>query len=757
VIDVSNSFKSESKVLSDFYSKPGIALYVPQYQRQYSWDTANVDQLIDDVVHGVAALVDPQTRDTDKIITFLGTVIIVNDKSDGQNIPNFDQTAAPSKIYMIIDGQQRMTTLALLACALFEELKHRTKPYIAEGDGDVHETTEQYLTMLRDMLSFDLGQGQPTRKPKIIRAGPDRWTKNGKDSEHYRSTIAGFLASFIRAIPDEQPFPAPSGDEHLVQNYQHIRRRLTELVGEAKIRNRDLEDLLQLPAAAEITERIAPRDFWKHARPELRRRATEDAELGRIIQLQAFSHYLTARCCLTVVEPSDESWAFEMFQSLNATGTPLTALETFKPQVVQQTTVDLKGYDETEIRAYFDTIEELFTGRTAEAVAKKSMTNQLLTLVAAGHSGRKLAENFREQRSWLKQQYADQTTNPDERTAFVRHIRDTARFLSAYEDFDSDDRLFGPHARITYAQRQTVRLCLAYLKDAGQKLARGILSRLHAQLIDTPSPDSERDFIEGCCAIAAFYTLWRSVATSSKLDSAYREVMRTLSREQHPQPISAVEVKLELQRALMGKLNDPSQINWFQLAPANLRYGNNENSILLRFVLLVTAHECSPDEQKPGLMTPTKEGYLEYLTYKHWKSRDLATIEHVAPVNARSDGWDEALFEGDFINQVGNLTLLPKNVNTSAGNRGWPEKWFYYRHLAEHDPVQVKALAEQAAAAGIELKPTTLDLLRNAQYMRHILPLVQVGINGRWDRTLVERRTERICTILWDRMWAWLN
>jgi len=43
---------------------------------------------------------------------------------------------------------------------------------------------------------------------------------------------------------------------------------------------------------------------------------------------------LSASTLLFYIEPVSENWAFDMFQSLNATGTPLTALETFKPLVV---------------------------------------------------------------------------------------------------------------------------------------------------------------------------------------------------------------------------------------------------------------------------------------------------------------------------------------------------------------------------------------------------------------------------------------
>ena len=119
--------------------------------------------------------------------------------------------------------------------------------------------------------------------------------------------------------------------------------------------------------------------------------------------------------------------------------------------------------------------------------------------------------------------------------------------------------------------------------------------------------------------------------------------------------------------------------------------------------------------------------------------------------------WDEALYENDDYEQIGNLTLLPTPINSSAGNKKWLEKWIYYKHLAEKDFDNLANLEKEAKDNGVNLNKDTIKLLKNASYQDHIQPIVQLGKKGEWNKSFVEKRTERICDILWERMNKWLS
>ncbi|SFR24367.1 Protein of unknown function [Lentzea waywayandensis] len=77
---------------------------VPLYQRTYSWETKQLSQLWNDVV-GLAE--DRVTQDS--TTHFIGSVVLAPSPGNGP-------TGVPQ--YLVVDGQQRLTTLTLLLCAI---------------------------------------------------------------------------------------------------------------------------------------------------------------------------------------------------------------------------------------------------------------------------------------------------------------------------------------------------------------------------------------------------------------------------------------------------------------------------------------------------------------------------------------------------------------------------------------------------------------------------------------------------------------
>lgn len=74
---------------------------IPVYQRNYSWKEEQCKKLFDDIL---------KIKFQDKALHFIGTIVYV------------DINASPSfKEFIIIDGQQRITTILLLLKALYDE------------------------------------------------------------------------------------------------------------------------------------------------------------------------------------------------------------------------------------------------------------------------------------------------------------------------------------------------------------------------------------------------------------------------------------------------------------------------------------------------------------------------------------------------------------------------------------------------------------------------------------------------------------
>jgi len=74
-MDISRVFANKSEAVGNFFQQPGIGYYIPLYQREYSWDEENIDQLIEDICNGVNDIVEGVNDQ----IHFMGTLICVTE------------------------------------------------------------------------------------------------------------------------------------------------------------------------------------------------------------------------------------------------------------------------------------------------------------------------------------------------------------------------------------------------------------------------------------------------------------------------------------------------------------------------------------------------------------------------------------------------------------------------------------------------------------------------------------------------------
>ena len=86
--------------VKDIFSSSNL-FSIPNYQRDYAWDTNNVTELWEDLEE--AKLINDDKNNTNEMGHFLGTIVLAQ---------------RPDGVYDIIDGQQRATTIYLLRYAL---------------------------------------------------------------------------------------------------------------------------------------------------------------------------------------------------------------------------------------------------------------------------------------------------------------------------------------------------------------------------------------------------------------------------------------------------------------------------------------------------------------------------------------------------------------------------------------------------------------------------------------------------------------
>lgn len=760
MINITQAFTTTGETVAGFLRRPGAGFYIPMYQREYSWDKENIDQLMEDICRGVEALL----VDDKNAIRFLGTIIIVQEKSPAVNIRPQDHRALPTRIDNVIDGQQRISTLSLLACLLYQRLYElRNKFPKDELYNGLREAVDTYLLTFVEMFAVDLLRGRPTRKPVIIRGSVDGWTFEGEDAGNYTSDVAFFLASFIRAVEEKAKFPTLPGKRSQVgSNLRTMADWLSRVVNAHEPEN---EAEGEFPPAWQIIDKMSQAQLWQYDRPELveiiknrqEPMTLDERRVCSVVQLLAFSHYLLERCCFTVIQPATDDWAFDMFQSLNATGTPLTAVETFKPLVVNMVEKDRPGtiYKDTKASEYFEQVDRLLNAERT-AAQKNKLTNDYLTTLATSYSGMKLSSKFSEQRKWLSDRFNECET-AEEREEFVRRMGNVATYYTDVLRFDPNQLTVLPGTDQAPEQdRKLAALCVLYLKDAGHRMANSILSRFYARIL-RDEPDAASEFVVACKAVAAFFTLWRAALPNTGLDDVYRQMLRAgkMSWQGDPAALTATNLKFQLRASLNDKGVDDRQ-DWLSKATQHLRYDNVKT--VCRFALFVTSHDTITDRDEPGLMKVGTAGSYSYLEPAKWVSKDFKSIEHIAP-QTPPDGseWDKKLYEEFDFQRIGNLTLLPTEINSSAGNKRWRDKRIYYLHLAETDLDNLEALKKEAEENGVELKEQTIALLKNTDHKHHIKPIVFLDTDGSWDKDLVDRRSRRMCEIVWDRLHPWLE
>ena len=143
-------------------SHEGNLMYrIPPYQREYSWQKAQWEELFQDLIEADGA-------------HFLGTIITLNTTTD----------AVHSGVLEVIDGQQRMTTLTLLLAAVYSVLKQHYDKLDEDTRTDVTNLGRQLVRK---------ADGEPRVTPQI----------QGHNLDDYRTVLA---EAGLKVAPTRTPY-----------------------------------------------------------------------------------------------------------------------------------------------------------------------------------------------------------------------------------------------------------------------------------------------------------------------------------------------------------------------------------------------------------------------------------------------------------------------------------------------------------------------------------------------------------------------
>jgi len=118
-INLHSAYESIGESVHDLFDRTEEGLYVPLYQREYTWEEDNINQLFEDLAQGVREL----AAENNDATTFLGTTILTLLADKKPTVVPGQNNAQPTSVRIVIDGQQRISTIAILSIQLIVRLQ----------------------------------------------------------------------------------------------------------------------------------------------------------------------------------------------------------------------------------------------------------------------------------------------------------------------------------------------------------------------------------------------------------------------------------------------------------------------------------------------------------------------------------------------------------------------------------------------------------------------------------------------------------
>ncbi len=540
---------------------------VPVYQRPYAWNTENFKELL-------ATIKESKEQG---LPAFFGSVIVA-EKPDPTNI---------IKGYILIDGQQRLTSFLLLLKLVRERLLKKEE-HLAEKQKE-HTDTRIFKEVVLE-----------ENKVKEVREKIDNILNN-------KHRIAR---------------------EHTSNNH-----RSKELAVEEDILNYIFYD----KQLANVDLRENPKIFAEWL---------DDVDEGDFVEQTTFILERSQFCFLVVQGKLSEDYAIDIFNTLNATGVPLTAFEILKSLSHKKTKQkDGEGNPET---VRLNNIEGNLRDKKMKKVKQTKYTDRLLLFLSMMHKDLKTEKfsTFRDKKAFLDNVSKTHAKCIPE---YINTICTIHKFI--IENWETPSK----HRKL-FKNNGEEAICFDFLQAINHDRTLPILFKFKDNRYS-------EDAVKAC---VAFTCLWRGVASDAntdRIDQQYKEVTEKIYQEE----ADIYELKKIFREHLRGKWKnmkgsqrDFTRETWVEdFAAVNIY----KKIKLARFMLFMAFHESIFDHETCRL----EKSKLKFLTANDYESNDYKTVEHIVPQRRKT------------INKIGNLILLPQEINSRASAKNFIDKKIIYQ------------------------------------------------------------------------------
>lgn len=752
-MEIKEIFSAQPHSVFELFVEPGLGLYVPNYQRPYSWDKEKIERLLDDVAAGLE-----QLSRTDDSIKFLGSIITLKDNDQSTIQPQFKEHLPPSVVH-IIDGQQRLSTLLLLATVLHESIRIRLAKLKHDDEACfwLKPRAEILLAELEEIFSLDMRTGELKYYPRMIRAYVDGWSRHRSQAQ-YASPIASLLFHYGEHARSEVTARSKFAHEGIMKDvgaaHENDAKHLLVL------RDHMFKHLRSLLKSDEDPRIVGQNEILKssHIQIALFQSELEDPTKasitaskadGNLLSLMAYAAFFLKRVTVTRVTAKREQYGFDMFEALNTTGEPLTVLETFKPKVILAEKVN--EWPGSVSKIFFEEIES-YVGQKSGSIERQKRTSKVVIPFALAYRGQKLGSRTSEQRRFLHQSY-EEIQGIEDKREYLSLLSSVAKIQGEYWSTDEAVAWIMPSK-----EKDDASLALSFLSTANHEIVIPLISRYYAQMrFAAEKGPAELSLALALKACAGFFTLYRSAALgTNNIDSAWRDVMGSSYFSLSGSNIATVPPIGELQAALQDKLKALGILErneWIAAASRVPVYAASKP--LTRFLLLAASNNTVPDASKPGLLQKAKKGVYEVFDRSSWMSDSFRTIEHVYPQTAAGSTWPGEIGEQRLVDCLGNLTLLPGEINSSLKNKPWSVKRAMYQALSAETTEESARILDGTPLSVSEKASVTAVAAKTDTFLPILKALGE--IDSDWSADFVQSRSENLLALGYETVAPWLG
>ena len=647
-------------------------IFIPRYQRHFSWDKEHFDRFLEDITKDIKAEDEKEPR------TFLGSIICYWARAG--MVPGLPEDLPPTT-HLIIDGQQRITMIATMAILLHYKIS--TLCYKG-GEEWVAQESGQTLDKLINIFSVDMGNA--IKVPKIIREGADIWRKDGEGE--YSSPIASFTHRYLKYLgnPSSDSFEIDSASESCVFNKL------------AKKLNKTIESFPKKDIAKDLrNDRRFMREIWKEVEvDDALALMDEDKKLFDSLLLAKFLCMQMYVIRVDILDKYEGSYA--IFDRLNTAGASLNIFESFKPNIIRVMGNKYSGSTQEKI---VNEIEEGYVEIEDNDLCG-AYVSELITSFALAYSGHKLSKDLNKQRKYLLEEFEKPSKKLERLQEYLECLRSVNKMKQLFGEKQDGLQMFLRMHKISIPDKPERALdeasfCLRFLNEARFKITIPLLAVYLHQVLKLKDHSSIKQFFDAIRITAAFCAIWRSSAEgTNNIDDRIRRVMNDSHKNGVMQlqafvenkgaaPLSSNELRKLFRQYIEAEYKQIKDARTWGLEMSQKQIYKNTG--LVRFILLVGSHNTQATKKgRKVFLEELKEDSFDLITARSFDNARFQEVEHIIP-RKEGKGTDSG-YTNEQKNQLWNLTLVPSPVNPSLSNKDWQVKHAMYRYFSAQTPTE---------------------------------------------------------------------